>query len=300
MLKTRRFRFAAFSFLVACGASPSPQIAPVPEQSILDDANKPSIYDAGPPPIIDAGPTPVIDDDEDAGDSNVVATDDDETTVKPLAITPSVPESAVRTGLEIFSADDGAPFVAAIDKHAAPGRAENSLHAVDLKRPLQKDGFAFHLLDFRRESKLVVYALRHHGRGAAIALTMSDDNRIILPIEWLRDVVSFKGVDEKTSRAWYIGMSRRMSVAGRSSGLAIFDNGTAIGVLVEQQGEAEDTTVKARTEVFPAGAFDASAWSVVLTNVKGVATKNGDGHAGIDARDLLSQALHFTLPVHQY
>jgi hypothetical protein len=299
MLNSRGFRFAAGSLLVACGASPSPQVEAVPEQSIFDDANKPSIYDAGPPPIVDAAvPIVVEEDDEDAGDTSAPVDDDD--TIRPLAITPSVPESAVRSGLDIFVADDGAPFIAAIDKRVAPGRVANSPFATELRTPLEKDAFAYRLLNFRMESNVSVHTLRHAKRAAGIALTISRDNRPILPVDWLRAVVAFKGVDEKASRPWYVGMSQRMSVAGRSSGLAIFDNGTAVGVLIEAQYEVggEDLTVKARTEFFPGGGFDASAWGVVLNDVKGVATKNGDGHAGIDTRDLLSQALHVTLPVH--
>jgi hypothetical protein len=293
MRNTREFtRIAAFGFLAACGASQTPRHEVLAQQSIFADANAPSIYDAGPPParvIVDASV-----DDEDSTDANSADQDVPDDAVKPLAITPTLAESAVRTGLEIFITDDGAPFIAAIEKHVTPGRVENLPFGAELDTPLAADGLAFRLLNFKKESSKLVYVLRNGKRAAGVAIAMSADNRQILPVEWLRAVISFKGVDEKTSRPWYVGMSQRLAVAGRSSGIVIFDNGTAAGVLMEARGEVggDDLTVMAHTEFFPVGGFDVSAWGPMIKNVKGVLTKNGDGHAGVDARDLLSRALH--------
>ena len=294
MRNRREFTYVAALALsiVACGASQTPRHEALAQQSIFAEANAPSIYDAGPPPeavVIDAGI-----EDEDSTDPNAADQNAPDDAVQPLAITPTLAESAVRTSLEIFITDDGAPFIAAIDKHVTPGRAENSPFADELKTPLLKGDVAFRLLNFKIESNKLVYALRNGKRAAAIAVDMSADNRQILPVEWLRAVIAFKGVDEKASRPWYVGMSQRLAVAGRSSGIVIFDNGTAAGVNMEARGEVggEDLTVTARTEFFPVGGFDVSAWGPVIKNVKGVLTKNGVGHVGIDAHDLLSQALH--------
>jgi hypothetical protein len=300
MLKTSRFRFLVCLVVAACGGSKDARpIDTLPQQSILADANKPSIYNAGTGPIVsttlDAGRD--LDESANANSEDQNAADDDDDAVKPLAIPPGVEESAVRVGLDIFTAGDGAPFIAAIDKHIAPERLEDSpVTADDYKAPTPPGAFGFRRVPVGTPPTRLLFSLRYEKRGAAIVVSMSPDNRVIVPVEWLRAVISFKGVDDKDSRAWYVGVSRRLAVAGRSSGIVIFDNGTAAGVLVEAQGEGDDLTVMAHTEFFPAGGFDAPAWGPVLKNVKGVATKNGDGHAGIDARDLLSQALHFKLP----
>lgn len=295
MLNSWVFRVAAFSTIAACGTSKTPHRDALPAQSIYAEASKPSIYDAGPPSapvVVDAG-----DDEADSADPNSAhqnSSDDD--AVTPLAITPTLAESAVRTNLEIFVADDGAPFIAAVDKHVAPGRIEENPFGDQLTKKLSAGSLAFRSVAFKKDSNKVLFMLRTEKRAAGMTLGFSDDNRAIIPVEWLRAVMVLKGVDERASRAFYVGISQRLAVAGRSSAIVIFDNGTAAGVRVETHGEVDDFAIVARTEFFPVGGFDESAWGPVIKGVKGVLTKNGNGHAGIDTRDLLSRALGVTMP----
>jgi hypothetical protein len=300
-LKLAVFRIAALtSIFVACGGSQtSPKLDALAQQS-LDDPSQAPAYDAGAVSISDFdAEVDASADDPNATtdvDPNVAAPIDD---VEQFNVVPSIAESDVRVGLDIFLSDD-ASFVAAIDKRVAPGRVADTPFFQDFKTPVPKDSFAFRPLSFPVDSKKVVYTLRNHGHAAGLVLPLSE-NRQIIPVDWLRAVIAFKDADEKLSRAWYVAMSQRLAVAGRACGILIFDNGTAAGVNIEAHGESEnDLVVVARTKFFPVDGFDASAWGPSVQNVKGVVTKNGDGHLGIDSRDLLSQALHVTLPPHQY
>ncbi len=299
-LKLALFRIAALtSIFVACGGAQTPPKLDALAQQSLDDPSQ------APAPVSDAGAVSDFAADVDASADDPNATDVDPNgaapadEVQPFNVVPSIAESDVRIGLEIFTSDD-ANFIAVIDKRVAPAHVANTPFFQDFKTPVPKDDFAFRLLTFPIDSKKVVYTLRNHGRAAGLALSMSESRQII-PVDWLRAVVAFKVADEKLSRAWYVAMSQRLAVAGRACGILIFDNGTAAGVNIEAHGESEnDLVVVARTKFFPVGGFDASVWGPSVQNVKGVVTKNGDGHLGIDSRDLLSQALHVTLPAHQY
>src|ERR1019366_8190897 len=92
--------------------------------------------------------------------------------------------------------------------------------------------------------------------------------------------------------------SERLGTSGRASGIALFDNGNAMGlVLAELSSSDGDVAIFAQTKFFKAGAFDENAWGPsVHAGSTGVSTKDASGHAGLNAHDFLKKALEAPAP----
>ncbi|MEO7112697.1 MAG: hypothetical protein ABI183_19785 [Polyangiaceae bacterium] len=254
------------SIFVACGgAKPEPKLDDMAQQKL------------------DLAPTP--------SSANSSGNSDISGGLVPELVSPTVQASDVAERLDIFDTPDGGFMIVQIDRRIAPARVHDGFLEA-LKQPLPHDTSSFNAAPFDDVSK-GAYVLRSGGKNVALVVR-KNKTFVIPPVEWMRAVLWFKDLDAATTRPFYVQMSMRLGTAGHASGIALFPNGNALGIVMEEQPSADgDVAVVVHTQFFKAGAFDANAWGPTLSTAHDVTNENGNGHNGLNARDLLRR---FTSP----
>lgn len=269
MLNSWGFRFAVISSLVACGgAKPEPKLDDMPQQK-MDLAANPTSADS-------SGNT--------GGSKDLV----------PAIVSPTVQESDVADNLDIFSSPDSATIISEIDRRIAPAKVHDGF--MDALTKTMTSGYSsFSAAPFDDVSK-GAFVLRSNGKNAALVVGKKD-KLIITPVEWMHAVIWFKDVDATVSRPFYVQMSTRLATAGHASGIALFANGNALGIVMdEQRGDDADIAIIAQTQFMKAGSFDAKAWGPSIKVSQGVSNKDGIGHKGLNTRDFLKKVVSSSTP----
>lgn len=133
-------------------------------------------------------------------------------------------------------------------------------------------------------------------RGAIVRT--SSHGFLIPPTTWMAEVVRLPGTTEDDARAWYKAMSQRLATSGRATGIAQFENGNAIAILLELRRVAPgDTELVAKTQFFKAGDYTVDAWGPVVRNARSVDTRAMNNHKGVSVFDLLRSLRVHTKPV---
>jgi hypothetical protein len=263
MLNSRGFRCALFLLLVACGgAKPEPKLDDMPQQPMDLSPSTGSAAQSG--------------------------------DLSPVLVSPTVAETDVADSIDIFASPDSASLIKEIDRRIAPAKVHDGFMEA-LTRNISNDTNSFSAAPFDDVSK-GAFVLRSGGKNAALVIRKKD-SLLVPPVEWMRAVLWFKDVDAATARSFYVQMSVRLATSGRASGIALFGNGNALAIVMEEQrGEDNDIAIAARTQFMKAGTFDAKAWGPTVQTSQGVSNKDGVGHKGLNAKDFLKKLIGSSAP----
>ncbi len=211
-----------------------------------------------------------------------------EEAASPMLVQPTVSADRVPDAFDFFFATDAAHFVAAANERMKP--AELTAQLRDTLTPPLAPGYRVLARTDRTAGSKVFFGQKIVRGLVGVVMPRTTDDRLIVPVEWLHDVVTIGLADETAAHDWYVAMSQRLATAGKASGIALFPNGNAMGINIDLiHGEGDDELV-ARVKFLRAGEYKADEWGPRIEG-ESVANSKMNGHDGIRMEDLLRQQL---------
>jgi hypothetical protein len=210
-----------------------------------------------------------------------------DTGLQPVLVAPTVAAEDVLDD-SVFVSNNGDELVVFVEKLIAPrSLPDNARESI---RVPAAHGTAS---DTRTDlsNNYVVFSKRRETDCRVMVMKKSADGKVIPAVSWLAKAIDFPGASKEARVTWYREMGRRLATAGRASGIATFDNGNGMGIVLEMKPlpDSGDVEVWAQTRFFKKGEYQPAAWGPVLAGASQVTTNRVDKHQGVTAFDLLKQ-----------
>lgn len=205
----------------------------------------------------------------------------------PISVQPTVDAQRVPESFEFFFGADPDRFAAVADERLKP----NNL-SVPAKQALEMQrGHGYRVLVCSRfERSGQIFCGEKIERGfVGVVLPRSTAGHVIVPVDWVRRVVTIRGGDETAVHDWCVALIERLATAGLASGIALLPNGDAIGVEIDLK-EKSGPKLVARVKKLRAGEYFAAEWGPSIRG-DGVATASMNGPDGISIEDLFREQL---------
>ncbi|MFO0734320.1 MAG: hypothetical protein U0270_00500 [Labilithrix sp.] len=212
---------------------------------------------------------------------------------EPVLVDPAVGGEAVEDELTTVVTPSDDELVTFVERVTSP---EKIAPDSPLRGRRPTDGVEATRIEMRRGT-FACFARRTPRDARAAVIRSSSQGQLIPPLRWMAEVVRLPGATDDEARAWYKEMSRRIATTGRATGIARFDNGNAIAILIELRGVAPgDTELVAKTQFFEANAYSAEAWGPIVRGARSVETRKMNKHRGVSVFDLLRSLHHEQRP----
>ncbi len=208
----------------------------------------------------------------------------------PISVQPTVTADRVPETFDYFFGTDPESFIAAANERLSPTKLPAPAHAAIHTQA--ERGYRM-LLRFQGWSVgRDLFAEKIRGGLVGVIVPRSSEGHLIVPVEWMRRVISIGFADPLAMHDWYVAMIERVATVGKASGIAVLHNGDAMGIEIDltRVQQTSDCELVVHRKALHAGEYRVEEWG---PRIDGEAVSLGtmNGHDGISMEDLLREQL---------